>query len=185
MKNTNTYMVYIDESNISSSVGHSTYASIFIMYMKKEFISNEINNIENILKISYIHWVDMPWKLRVKFAERIKNIDFVSNVSLYNNPIIQENALESFLTQVLNTENKIYRIIIDGKKGKRYEQKLKSKLKNHGFIFNNVMFLNDKTEIFLRLADFIAGLIRSHADDKNIYNEYMVNILKRKIKILN
>jgi hypothetical protein len=183
MENKN--IVYIDESNISANIGHSVYASIFIICSNKELVSLEMANIEKDLKISYTHWVDMPWRLRVRFSERIKKLDFVCKVAVCVNPIEQENSLEYFLTQIINKENNIYRITIDGKKGKRYEQKLKHRLKNHGFILKDIMFLDDKKEILIRLADFMAGLVRSYTDDKNRYNQYMFETLKHKIKILN
>jgi hypothetical protein len=59
--------VYIDESNILSKTGHSIYTCVYIKYFNKENISQKIINIEEKLKISYTHWVDMPWILRVKF----------------------------------------------------------------------------------------------------------------------
>jgi hypothetical protein len=183
MENKN--IVYIDESNISANIGHSVYVSIFIKYSNKEHVSYEMTNIEKDLKISYTHWVDMPWRLRVRFSERIKKLNFVCKIIIHINPIEQENALEFFLTQIINKENNIYRITIDGKKGKRYEQKLKHKLKNRGFILKDIMFLDDKKEILIRLADFMAGLVRSYTDDKNEYNQYMFKTLRHKIKILN
>lgn len=185
LKNKTEYIVYIDESNISASDGHSVYACIFIVYIKKELITNQLINIESDLKISYLHWVDMPWKLRIKFSEKIKNLNFICNFALYNNPIIQENTLENFLTKIVNTQNTKFKIIIDGKKGNRYKQRLKIKLKKIGIITSNLIFVNDKGEVFIRLADFMAGLIRSHTDDKNKHNKYMFDILKHKIKILN
>ena len=74
MENENTYTVYVDESNISANTGNSVYAAIFIIHFNKERTNYEMVNIENDLKISYTHWVDMPWRLRVKFTERIKRV---------------------------------------------------------------------------------------------------------------
>lgn len=185
MKKKNTYIVYVDESNISASAGHSVYTSIFVMYVNKEIVSNQIIFIEKYLKISYTHWVDMPWKLRLKFAERIKKLDFICKTSLYKNPIIQEDVLEGFLNKITPTKSKTFKIIIDGKKGNKYKERLKIKLKNNGMICSNLIFVDDKGESLVRFADFMAGLIRSYIDGKNKYSQYMFDILKDKIKMLN
>ena len=64
------YIVYIDESNIVSNTGHSVYVALFLEFLNKNDVDNRLLSIEKELNISYIHWVDMPWKFRVKFAEK-------------------------------------------------------------------------------------------------------------------
>jgi hypothetical protein len=176
------HILYIDESNILSKTGHSVYVSLFIIYLNKNNISKNIIDIEKELKISYLHWVDMPWKLRVKFSEKIKNLNFLYKVVVYKNPIIQDKTLECFLSEIINFEDDVIKIIIDGKKGKEYGERLKNELKNKGIFVKNLMFVDDKKESLIRLADFMAGLTRSHIDDKNKYNTHMFNLLKYKIK---
>ena len=73
MENKETYLVYIDESNILSSTGHSVYTGVYITYSKKDDIAGKVIQIEKDLKILYTHWVDMTWKIRLKFAEKIRN----------------------------------------------------------------------------------------------------------------
>ena len=117
---------YIDESNILSKTGHSVYTCVFIEYFNKENITQKIINIEEKLKISYTYWVDMPWKLRIKFAQKVKNIDFICRLIVYKNPIIQKNTLEDFLSKIINTKDNVLKITIDGNKGEKYENKLKN-----------------------------------------------------------
>ena len=181
MKNKNPYIVYIDESNISAQIGYTCYASIFILFSNREKVANKVSHIESELKIAYTHWVDMPWKLRVSFSEKIQKLDFICIIKLYRNPVSQEKILDSFLNQIINSERKINRIIIDGKKGKRYKEKLKSRLKNSSDISYNLRFVDVKGNSLVRLADFMAGLVRSYKEDKNKYNEFMFDILKHKI----
>jgi hypothetical protein len=185
MENKNKYLVYIDESNILGNIGHTVYVGVYIKYLNKDDIGQKIINIEKDLKILYTHWVDMTWKIRLKFVYKIQSLDFICNISNYKNPINQEKVLEDFLYKIIKSKSNIFRIIIDGNKGKKYEQKIKKLLKNKGIKFRKIIFIDDKKEPLLRLADFIAGSYRSYLDNTNSNNAQIYNILKHKIKILN
>jgi hypothetical protein len=176
------YIVYIDESNIISNIGHSVYVCLYIEFLNKDDISKNIVNIENYLNIPNTHWVNMPWKFRIKFAEKIKNIDFICKVVIYENPIFQKYILEDFLSKVVKNEERILKIMVDGIRSDKYIYKLKKKLKYKGFVFNRLIFVDDKEESLIRLADFLAGLLRSYVDNKNNNNTYIFNLLKHKIK---
>lgn len=179
----NKKIVYIDESNILSKTGHTVYVGVYIEYLNKGNINHEIINTEKDLKILYTHWVDMTWKIRLKFADKIKNLDFSCKISIYKNPINQEKSFENFLYTIIKSKDDIYRIIIDGKKSRGYEDKLRLILKNKGLKFNKIIFVNDKTEPVVRLADFLAGMYRSYLDNKSDKNTKIYNILKNKVKI--
>lgn len=181
----NKYIVYIDESNILSKTGNSVYTAVYVKFLNKDCLGDKILVIERNLKISYIHWSDMSWKIRLKVAEHIKNMDFICKIIIYKNPIIQENILEDFLPNVIEVEDNLFKIVIDGNKGKDYELKLKRVLKEKVLKSHKVIFMNDKNEPLVRLADFMAGLFRSYIDNKNKENEYIYKLLKHKIKILN
>ena len=179
------YIIYIDESNIFSKSGNSVYVAVYIKFLYKDNIVQKINDIEKHLKISHVHWSDMSWKLRIKFAELIKSLDFVCRVVIYKNPIIQERILENFLPKVITVEDELFKIIIDGNKGTNYGLKLKRLLKNKRLSVPRVIFMNDKNEPGIQLADFVAGLVRSYFDNPNVENTHIYNLLKHKIKILN
>lgn len=185
MENKNAYIVYIDESNISNNSGHSAYVSVLVLHIEKDEINRKLLFIEKELNITHAHWVDMPRRLRIKFAKKIRNLKFDCNVSLYKNPIYPESVLENFMSNILNTDNLILKVVIDGKKSVSNISKFRKRLKSRGIIINCLLFIDDKCDPSLRLADFMVGLIRSHVDNKNIDNEYMFNLLKHKIKILN
>ena len=177
------YIVYIDESNIMAKTGHSVYVGIYIHLLYKDEVSEKIKYIEKDLKISYLHWVDMPWKLRIKFAQKIKHLGFISKIVIYKNPIIEGTTLEDFLLKIIQTEDCIFKIIIDGSKGKKYLNKLKRVLKDNGVKFYKINFADDKREPVVRMADFMAGMYRSFLDNKSKENIYIYELLKHKIKI--
>jgi hypothetical protein len=185
MQNNQSHILYIDESNISSKSGNSVYVCVYIKLINKDEISQRIIDIEKTLNIAHTHWSEMPWKLRVRFAEHIKNMDFVCKVIIYKNPIDQELTLKSFLFEILRIEDNIFKIVIDGKKSEEYQLRLKRILKNRGFRFYKIIFMDDKKEPLIRLADFVVGSFRSNLDDKNSYNNYIYGLLRHKIKILN
>jgi hypothetical protein len=185
MENRETYLVYIDESNILSSTGHSVYTGVYITYSKKDDIAGKVIQIEKDLKILYTHWVDMTWKIRLKFAEKIRNLDFTCQIIVYENPIIQEKSLENFLYEIIKSQEDISRIIVDGNRGRNYERKLKRVLKNRKLKFTKIIFMNDRAEPLIRLADFMAGSYRSFLDHKVKENVYIYNLLKHKIKTPN
>ncbi|MBC7766803.1 DUF3800 domain-containing protein [Arenimonas sp.] len=183
LTNKSKYIVYIDESNILAKNGHCVYVAVCVRFLHKDDITKKIKNIEEDLKISYVHWADMPWKLRVKFAEKIKSTDFFCQISIYKNPIKQNNILEDFLVKIIELNDNIFKMTIDGNKGKKYVNKLKKVLKCKGLKFYKINFADDKREPLVRLADFMAGMYRSFLDNKNSENIYIYSLLKHKIKI--
>jgi hypothetical protein len=175
--------VYIDESNILAKTGHSVYAAIYIRFLNKDSVADKIKNIEKDLKIPYLHWAEMPRKLRMKFAEKIKGLDFICKLIICQNPINQSMTLEYFLLKIIDTEDSILKITIDGNKGKKYLNKLKKVLKDNGLKFYKINFADDKREPLVRLADFMAGMYRSFLDNKNMENIHIHSLLKHKVKI--
>ena len=185
MENNEKHSIYIDESGIISKIGHSVYALVYIKYLNEITVSEKILKIEKELHISHIHWVRMSRKIRLKLAQKLKNIDFTYTYIMYDNPISQEKALENVLTELLKSNDKIFKITIDGENVTKYEKYLKKMLKMRRIKVYKLKILNDKKEPLVRIADFMAGLIRSYFDSKNKDNIYMYKLLKQKVKIPN
>jgi Protein of unknown function (DUF3800) len=185
MNKNNKHIVYIDESGILSKKGHSAYVCLYVEYKNQDLINKDVLKIEEDLKIQYSHWVDMSWKIRVKFTENIKNLDFDCRIVIYKNPINQKNILKNFIIKVIDSKDNISKIIIDGSQGRKYERELKSFLKKYNIKVYKIKFKDDKDEPSIRLADFSAGLYRSYLDNKNEDVKYMYDLLKHKIKISN
>ncbi len=177
------YIIYIDESGIISKTGHSVYVLVYIECFNQFNISEDILKIEKDLNISYIHWVNMSKNIGMKLAKKLKDLDFEYKYVLFDNPISQNKALENVFNRLLKSENNIFKIIIDGESSKKYENKLKAVLKNKGIKVYKIKFVNDKNDPLLRLADYMAGLIRSYFDKKNKDNTYIYDLLRHKIKI--
>ncbi len=183
LTNKSKYILYIDESNILSKIGHSVYVGVYIRYLNKNILDKSILEIEHNLNIPYTHWTDIPWKLRIKLAQKIKNLDFECKIIIYKNPIVQNKALENFLLKITQNDDNLFKIIIDGKKSKKYTYNLRNILKDKGLKFNKIKFIDDKREPIIRIADFIAGFYRSFLDNKNKDNIFIYSLLKHKIKI--
>lgn len=163
-------------------MGHSVHVSLYIEFNNRLDLSNEITKIEKQLKISYTQWTEMPWKLRLKFAEKIKDLDFEVKALVYSNPILPEAGLRISLFEFAK-DSGIASIFIDGKKNKGYEKELKALLRNRGIKVYDLRIIDDKKESLIRIADFMAGLIRSYTDFSNKYSIFIFNLLKDKIEI--
>lgn len=174
-------LTYIDESGISSKIGHSVYVFLYIEFDNYKYISDRVIEIERQLKISHTHWTEMPWKLRLRFAEKIKDLDFEVSAAVYENPILPDAALKYALLEFVR-DNDIKNIFIDGKKNKGYEKELRGLFRNKGLSVY-IRIIDDKNEPPIRLADFMAGLIRSYISTSNGESIYMFNLLKNKIEL--
>ncbi len=175
-------IIYIDESGISAHIGHSVYVCLYIESDNYAEITTKIIEIEKQLKISYTHWTEMPWKLRLKFVEKIKDLDFEVKAISYKNPILPDVIFELALKRLLQKDEKIIKINIDGKKDKSYKKYLKKLLRNYSLEVNNIKMVNYKNEPLIRLADFMAGLIRYRLG--NVSNNKTIelfDLVKRKI----
>ncbi|MBC7766526.1 hypothetical protein H7Y21_00835 [Arenimonas sp.] len=133
MNQNDKFIIYIDESGILSKNGRSVYICLYVESLYEINLSQNVLKIEKDFKIAYSHWVDMSWKIRVKFAEKIKRLDYICKVVIYNNPIDQKNILKDFMIKVFRFEDRVSKIIIDGSQGKKYERKLKLFLKKEWY----------------------------------------------------
>lgn len=179
------YSIYIDESGIISKIGHSVYALVYIEHENEAHIGEKILKIEKDLNISYIHWVHLSNKVRKKVVKKLKKVNFNFIYMTYKNPITQEKALEKVLIELIEFENTALKIVVDGERIDRYEKYLKKILRNRGVKVYKLKFANDKKEPLLRVADFIAGLIRSLLDKNGKDVEYMYLLLHEKVKTPN
>lgn len=164
MENEILEIIAIDESGITSLIGHSVYAFIHIHIRDYVEISKFIIQIEKDLGLDYIHRHDMSWDIRLKLAKKISHVNFKINAVIHINPIYPDKALELSLVRMFSQMKHSHKIFIDGKKSRQYNSKINRMLKMKGLKIYKVKFVNDISEPTLRLADFVAGSIRSHLD---------------------
>ncbi len=84
----------------------------------------------------------------------------------------------------IDEKSNFIKIIIDGNKNKKYEHELKSILRGFGIKTKILKISDDRKYPLIRLADFMAGLIRSYVNNRNKDNLYMFDSVKQKIIII-
>ena len=170
-------LIFIDESGTHKNQDHSTIVLVYVCIENIADLENKIQKIEQNLEIRYFHWSNFGskagWRIRKEFIKRIAKLKFTFKIALINNPVYLSKELEHCL-QYLIIEKKIKKIILDGKKPKWYERRIKKILREKGVSIKKLRTLNDQSSPGLRLADALAGLVRHYYDKptdtvKNLY----------------
>ncbi|MFA6547964.1 MAG: DUF3800 domain-containing protein [Candidatus Magasanikbacteria bacterium] len=179
-------IIFIDESGIHKKVGHSTISFVYLQAKSIKEMEEAVVEVEKLLCIKPFHWSDYGstngWKKRASFLTVVSNLDFSFKLAIVNNPINYNIAFENIF-QHLIIEHNIKKIIIDGKKSKRYEQKLKKVLRDKNISVKKIRLLRDEASAGLRLADAIAGLFRSHADNSTEQTIKLTKLFEKKITV--
>lgn len=177
-------IIFIDESGIHKKVDHSTFALSYIKFTDYEKIEKAVIKIEKQLQIDNFHWAHTIWKVKEKFITEILKLNFDVKVAVVKNPIHPQKELEKVLTHTI-VENNIKKVIIDGKKPKWFERKVKFILRNKKMSVRKLRTAKDEQYAGLRIADMVAGLTRAYFDKKNPkrFDKYFKK-LEKKIIIL-
>lgn len=176
--------IFIDESGIHKKVDHSSFALVYIEVKDFNAIEKRICEIEKELKIEKFHWSEVAWKFKEKFIQKALKLNFKVKIAIIKNPVNPAKELERILSHMA-IEKRISCIYIDGKKPKWYELKIKKVLRDKGVSASKVKMVKDDQVACVRLADMVAGLSRSHFDEKNekrLRNYY--KMLENKLVIL-
>ncbi len=152
--------IFIDESGVHKRNGYSTVVLVYIVAENIAEVENAIIEAEKSLRITSFHWARHIWKIRLEFIKALIREDFTVKAAIIENPFNQK-SFEKALADLL-TEKKIKRIIIDGKKPKRYALRLKKVLRDRGISVKKIKTGNDRAFPCLRLADAFAGLVRAY-----------------------
>lgn len=159
--------IFIDESGIHKQTDHSTFALVYIELNNLTEVEKTIIDVENKLKIPYFHWSETIWKAKEQFMDKVLNLDFAVKVAIVKNPVNPSKELARILLHTV-VETNINTIYIDGKKPKWFERKIKKVLKDKGISVNKLKTVKSSQFAGARLADMVAGLVRSYYDKKNI-----------------
>lgn len=158
-------IIFIDESGTHKQEDHATIALVYVEIADLEGFEKDVERIEGDLKIKYFHWTDEKWEKREKFIEQILKLDFFVKVAILKNPIKLSESLEDALRHLVIEED-IKKIMIDGRKPKWYNQKLKKVLRDKGVSVKKIVTARkDESSPGIRVSDCLAGLIRSNYDD--------------------
>jgi hypothetical protein len=158
--------IFIDESNIHSIVGNSTFVLVYVEVDDYQKVNEKVLSVEKELLINRFHWSKATLEVKRRFLEEILTIDFKFKLAIIKNPINPLKEIERILPHMA-IESNISKIIIDGGKPKRYERKIKKILRDNGLSLKKLKTANDLSESGLRIADAVAGLCRWYYDNKN------------------
>jgi len=151
--------VFLDESGTDKQHGKSTVALACVEINRVRKLESSILELEQELEIPPFHWSKSAWPVREKFVRSIVDESFLLRIAIIRNPFKADYVYESVLSRLLGGL-KIHSLIIDGKKTRLYERKLKKILRDKGVSLKKLRTANDISSPVLRLADAVAGLIR-------------------------
>lgn len=177
-------MIFIDESGIHKVEGYSTVVLVYVETQNLEKLEQGIRKIEKDLRIYSFHWADERWLIRGKFLQRIGRLKFSFKVAILQNPIRIDKEIENILRHLI-VEKNIRKILIDGKKPKWYERRLKKILRDKGISVKKLKTVRrEESESGLRLADCLAGFIRYYLEHPdNEMAEKCYKKLRKKITV--
>ena len=153
-------VIFIDESGTHKQIDHATIALVYVEITNLEEFEKAVVEIEEELNIKYFHWTDESWQTRDKFLKRLLKLNFTLKVAVLKNPVKMTKSLEEALRHLV-VEPNIKKIMIDGRKPRWYEQRLKKVLRDEGVSVKKLRTIRkDESSPGLRVADCLAGLIR-------------------------
>jgi len=177
-------VIFIDESGIHSTLGHSTTVIVYVEIEKLNRFNKDFTNILRKLNLMTFHWAEHGWKVRSSFLKKILKLDFIFKIAIFKNPV-DVNKMYDIVFQQLITESNIRNIYIDGKKPKWYERKLKKILRDKGISVAKLKTVRKEiSQSGLQLADGLAGLGRCVVDNPNAKEAWgLFNQLKKEKKL--
>jgi hypothetical protein len=159
-------LVFIDESGIHKPIGYSTFVMVYVTELDYTILEQQVLQLEKSMNLKSFHWAQSSWAVKEKFMERALMFHFKAKIIICPNPVHTQNVLEKMLLQML-IENDIHQVIIDGKKPKGYERRIKKVLRDKGISVRKLKTVHDAQSAGIRLADMAAGLSRTYFDGKN------------------
>lgn len=126
---------------------------------------------------------DEKWEKREKFIEQLLKLDFTFKVAILKNPVKLSKDLEEVLKHLVIEEN-IRKIVLDGRKPKWYNQRLKKLLRDKGVSVKKIVTIRkNESSPGVRVADCLAGLVRTHFDNPDSLASKLYSKLKKANKV--
>ncbi len=177
-------VIFIDESGTHKQDGFASMAVVYIEVVEPEQFQEDLKKIIKKLNLEYFHWADAGWEVRSKFIREICSLDFKFKVAVFKNPAHPEKMIEAVFSQLI-TEKNISKILIDGKKPKWYEHRMKKVLRDRGVAVKKLKTVRSVSDFGIQVADALAGLVRySYDNPKGIVATDLLNKLKKKDKVI-
>ena len=173
--------VFIDESGVNKKIDYSCFAFVFINKKDYILIEKSILDLEKLLKIKKFHWKSNVWKIKFEFLKLISESNSNFKIKIIVNPIDQEKELEICFLDFIK-DNKNNYIFIDGKKSKKYENKIKKYLKNNNISIKNIKTIKSDNSAGIKIADYVAGFFRYYFDNKGKIEKDFINIFNKILK---
>ncbi len=177
-------VIFIDESGIHKQKDYSVIALVYVEIRNVATLEKCVEKIEKKLGIEHFHWSDFGsrrgWGVRKKFFTALHKLNFTCKIALIANPTRISSALEYSLRHLV-VEQRIAKIIIDGKKPQWYSHRLKKVLRDKGISVKKIQTARDESRAGLRLADAIAGLARSYHDNPSSIAKSLYRLIENKI----
>lgn len=157
-------VIFIDESGTHKQEGYASIVLVYVEVVNVEEFEKAVEKIEEELKIRYFHWSDENWPTKEAFLRKLLKLNFTLKVAILNNPVRLSKSLEEVMKHLVVEEN-IKKIMIDGRKPKWYEHRLKKILRDEGVSVKKIKTVRkEESSPGIRVADCLAGLSRYHFD---------------------
>lgn len=159
--------IFIDESGVHKSIDHSSVAIVYLEVTNYSTFEQSVLEIERRLNIQTFHWAETAWPVKKQFLDAVLKLEFFVKVAVINNSTTFSKDLETIFLHMI-VEPNIRAVYLDGKKSKRYERTIKKVLRDRGISVRKVRTVNDSQFAGIRVADMVAGLVRTVADGKKL-----------------
>lgn len=171
--------IFVDESGTNKSTGVCVFTAVLVDTDALAELDQIVTNAEQAAGVRNFHWKAAPWPVRVAFIRGVSRGGFRVRHQLFKNPLLNfGEALESLLITA-SADISVERIILDGRKDKSYERRLKKILRDKGLSSKKLRTANDEAYPALRIADAVAGLLRAHINSPtDITSEMLRSISK-------
>jgi hypothetical protein len=175
-------VICIDESGTHKREGKSVIVLVYVALDELEVLDELVLQAEKAAGIYRFHWSHRNWQMRKMFVEAIAKGNFKVKVAYITNPIILNKALIEALRHLI-VERNINKIFIDGDKPKVYNRQLKKVLRDKGTTVRKIRSVNDESYPIIRIADAVAGLLRSYNDSPMGKSASLIKLVEPKIEL--
>ena len=177
---------YVDETGQDTEGVFFLVVVVIKNFEEVSFIENKLKKIEKITEKRKSKWKKTPNPIRIKYLRELNQVRELSNSIFFAN--YQSSKEYPRLTSltiakaILSRKNKNYAvtIIIDGLNIKEKEI-VRLELKRLNIKYRKIRGMKDEQNIFLRLADNMAGFIRDSKEGKSYTKEFLRVFKDKKI----